>query len=115
MARSKKMVPKKAAKKAVPKKVVTEKEPTYTLTKEQFEKLSSLVNWDNPLSNLDSISRMEDTTLLEIGFKVGIIYNEFDKMLNECSKILSDINPEEEFNEEDGWISYDGDDEDEDN
>jgi hypothetical protein len=106
----------KAAKKAVPKKtvkkVLVEKEPTYTLTKEQYERLCSLVNWDNPLSNLDNISRMEDTTQLEIGFKVGIIYNEFEKMLNECSKILTDINlEEEEYKEEDGWISYDGDDE----
>jgi hypothetical protein len=59
---------------------------------------------------------MTDTTQLEIGFKVGVIYNEFEKMLNECSTILADINPEhveeeEEYKEEDGWISYDGDDE----
>ena len=48
---TKKTAPKKTTlKKAVPKKVVVEIKPTYTLTQEQYDKLYSLVSWNNPLS-----------------------------------------------------------------
>lgn len=119
MARVKKTTKKSVTKKATPKKevkkVVVETKPTYTLTEEQYDKLYSLINWDNPLSKLDDISEMGKTSLLEIGFKVGIIYNEFEKMLNECSTILVDIQPELNKEEEDeelyGWDIIDTDEE----
>lgn len=81
-------------KKKTVKKIKVEVIPTYTLTQEQYDTLFRLISWNNPLSHLDMISQMQDTTLLEIGYKVGIAYNEFYNMLDECETILRDIDPE---------------------
>lgn len=118
MARSKKTTTKRTTKKTSKKelkkpiqKMNVEVKPTFTLTEEQYDNLFRMISWSNPLTQLDMISEMQETTLLEIGYKIGIVYNEFQKMLNECETILRDIDKRDEDIEQDDyeWDNLDDD------
>lgn len=66
----------------------------YEITEEQLDKLSDMLSWDNPLSELSDISSFSDeTSKLELGFKLGEAYCKLEKMLENCEKILEEVRP----------------------
>jgi hypothetical protein len=104
-------------KKAVPK--MKEVIPPYAvLTEEQFDDLKSFVLWDNPMTDLSVITSDSEISVIEMSFNLGKIHKSFESMFEKMNAILDAITPddstdsdEEEYEEEEGWISYDGDDE----
>lgn len=88
----------KAKKKAVPKmKEVVE--PTYyaTLTEEQFDALERLT-WDNPIDELKRITEDGDSSMIELGFKIGEVHAKLREVFEKIETITTEIKPEEEYN-----------------
>jgi len=90
-----KNMPKKAKKKAVPKMAEVIK-PYATLTEEQYDELKSFMLWDNPMTDLSSISTDSDANLLEIIFQLGKIYKSFEVMFEKMTAIMTQIEPEDD-------------------
>jgi len=106
-------MPRKAKKKAVPK--MKEVIPPYAvLTEEQFDDLKSFVLWDNPMTDLSTITSDSEISVIEMSFNLGKIHKSFESMFEKMEAILDEITPddstdfdEEEYKEEDGWIQND--------
>jgi len=88
---------------------VIEKDYYVTLTKEQYETLSRIIRWDNPIEKIDDITGSGDLSNIEIGFNLGKLYSEFQETFSKLEDIINEIEPStdtEEYDEEDSDNVY---------
>lgn len=89
-----------ATKKKAVKKVEKVDPPYYaTLTEEQFDAIERF-SWNNPLDELKSIVDDGDTSMIELGFKLGTIHRKFKEMIDDIGSITEQIKPNQD-NEDD--------------
>lgn len=90
-------------KKKTTKKVEVEQTNPYTLTEQQYERLSQILSWDNPLHELGTIKDLQEPTVMEVAFKAGEVYSKFEKMIEECSEIINSLDFEDD---EEVYVDY---------
>jgi hypothetical protein len=89
-------MPKKTKKmKAVPstETVVIKTDFYAALTEEQYETLSRIIRWDNPIEQIDDITGTGDISNLEMGYRLGKLYSEFQETFNKLQNIIDEIEP----------------------
>jgi hypothetical protein len=112
---------KKAKKKAAPKMKEVVKQSYLSMTEEQYDEIKSILRWDNPHGEFESLASESDLTLVEMAFKIGKISKSFELMCEKIEKILEDSLTEQEDtqntydwdNSEDDYEDVEEDDEDE--
>lgn len=87
---------KKAKKKETPKMKEVVKQPYASMTEEQYDEIKSMLRWDNPSSELESLAGEADLSIVEMAFKIGKISKSFELMCEKIEKILEDSLTEQE-------------------
>jgi hypothetical protein len=79
--------------KAVPSTEVVEKTYYTTLTEEQYDTLTQIVSWNNPLDKLENITSQGEMNNIEMGYKLGKLYCQFEETFGKMRQILDEIEP----------------------